>query len=145
MCGQALELTALAQTVVNDRLFVGEPALNRLALRGINMQTSCFPTVNSRREFLNGSGLGLGSIALADLLAKDGRADQLSSEPTNHGVLGSTHFPAKAKRIIYLFMSGGPSQLDLLDYKPVLNERNGQQLPDSVRGGQRLTGMSGNQ
>ncbi len=61
------------------------------------------------------------------------------------GVLGGTHFPAKAKRIIYLFMSGGPSQLDLFDYKPLLNQRHGEQLPDSVRGGQRLTGMSGNQ
>jgi hypothetical protein len=60
-------------------------------------------------------------------------------------VLGEPHFAPKAKRIIYLFMSGAPSQLDLLDYKPVLNERNGEQLPDSVRGGQRLTGMSGNQ
>ena len=109
------------------------------------MQTSFFPTVNSRREFLNGSGIGLGSIALADLLAKDSQARPYSREPADRGVLGSTHFPAKAKRIIYLFMSGGPSQLDLLDYKPVLNERNGQQLPDSVRGGQRLTGMSGNQ
>ena len=56
-----------------------------------------------------------------------------------------SHFPAKAKRVIYLFMSGGPSQLDLFDYKPELIKRHGEQLPDSVRGGQRLTGMSGNQ
>jgi hypothetical protein len=54
------------------------------------------------------------------------------------------HAP-KAKRVIYLFMSGGPSQQDLFDYKPKLNELNGQELPDHVRGGQRLTGMSGNQ
>ncbi len=94
----------------------------------------------SRRSFLSNSGLGLGSIALADML----RADSPVAEP-ERGVLGQTHFPPKAKRVIYLFMSGGPSQLDLYDYKPVLNERNGQQLPDSVRGGQRLTGMSGNQ
>ncbi len=84
------------------------------------------------------NGLGLGGIALNELLAQ-------GSEPADHGVLGGTHFPPKAKRIIYLFMSGGPSHLDLFDYKPLLNKRNGEQLPDSVRGGQRLTGMSGNQ
>ena len=55
------------------------------------------------------------------------------------------HFAPKAKRIIYLFQSGGPSQLDLFDHKPALQDRNGQELPDSVRQGQRLTGMSGNQ
>ena len=55
------------------------------------------------------------------------------------------HFPAKAKRIIYLFQSGGPAQQDLFDYKPLLNEKNGEQLPDHVRGGQRLTAMSVNQ
>jgi hypothetical protein len=68
-----------------------------------------------------------------------------ASSPADHGVLGGTHHFAKAKRIIYLFMSGGPSHLDLFDYKPLLNQRNGEQLPDSVRGAQRLTGMSGNQ
>jgi hypothetical protein len=55
------------------------------------------------------------------------------------------HHPAKAKRIVYLFMSGGPSQMDLFDYKPLLTRDNGKELPDSVRMGQRLTGMSGNQ
>ena len=68
-----------------------------------------------------------------------------AAEVKDRGVLGEPHFAPKAKRIIYLFMSGAPSQLDLLDYKPVLNQRNGEQLPDSVRGTQRLTGMSGNQ
>lgn len=94
----------------------------------------------NRRTFLTRTGIGLGSIALADLLRQDAIA-----VTTDHGVLGQPHFPPKAKRIIYLFMSGAPSQLDLLDYKPELNRRHGQQLPDSVRGGQRLTGMSGNQ
>ncbi len=64
---------------------------------------------------------------------------------TGGGVLQQSHHPPKAKRVIYLFMSGGPSQLDLFDYKPLLNELNGQELPDSVRRGQRLTGMSANQ
>ncbi len=84
--------------------------------------------------------MGLGGFALAEMLARESAAASV-----DHGVLGQPHFPPKAKRIIYLFMSGGPSQLDLFDYKPLLNKRNGEQLPDSVRGGQRLTGMSGNQ
>ena len=92
-----------------------------------------------RRTFLTQTGLGLGGIALADLLRQDAAAE------ADRGVLGQPHFPPKAKRIIYLFMSGAPSQLDLLDYKPELQRLHGQQLPDSVRGGQRLTGMSGNQ
>ncbi|MAW59327.1 MAG: sulfatase [Planctomycetes bacterium] len=61
------------------------------------------------------------------------------------GAAPGLHHAAKAKRVIYLFQSGGPSQLETFDYKPLLNERNGEQLPDSVRQGQRLTGMSGNQ
>src|SRR3954471_14890956 len=93
----------------------------------------------SRRAFLHQSAMGLGGLALAEMLAPAARATE------DHGVLGQPHFPPKAKRIIYLFMSGGPSQLDLFDYKPLLNERNGEQLPASVRAGQRLTGMSGNQ
>ena len=58
---------------------------------------------------------------------------------------GHLHVPARAKRIIYLFMAGGPAQTETFDYKPLLNTRNGEQLPESVRQGQRLTGMSGNQ
>ncbi len=104
----------------------------------------------SRRECLNRLALGLGGIALADLLGRDASAatvspshsPSFSPSPTSAAL---PHFAAKAKRIIYLFQSGGPSQLDLYDYKPLLNRRHGEQLPDSVRGGQRLTGMSGNQ
>jgi hypothetical protein len=98
------------------------------------------PAFTSRRQFLSQFGMGLGGFALAEMLA-----GETAGSSVDHGVLGQPHFPAKAKRIIYLFMSGGPSQLDLFDYKPLLNKRNGEQLPDSVRGGQRLTGMSGNQ
>ncbi len=97
----------------------------------------------SRRHFLNQFGMGLGGVALADLLARDGYAANASS--LDQGVLGAPHAAAKAKRVIYLFMSGGPSQMDLFDPKPLLNERHGEELPDSVRKGQRLTGMSGNQ
>ncbi|HEY2253675.1 MAG TPA: DUF1501 domain-containing protein, partial [Planctomycetaceae bacterium] len=98
----------------------------------------------SRRRFLNRFGMGLGGIALADLLATDlpagGPKARAAATP---GVLSATHHAAKVNRVIYLFQSGGPSQLETFDYKPLLNERQGEQLPDSVRMGQRLTGMSG--
>jgi hypothetical protein len=98
----------------------------------------------SRRSLLNRFGLGLGGIALANLVnpAPLGAtaADQDRGAPG-----GTLHVPAKAKRVIYLFMAGGPSQMETFDYKPALNQRNGEELPESVRQGQRLTGMSGNQ
>jgi hypothetical protein len=93
----------------------------------------------TRREWLLRFGMGLGGIALSEMLASP------ASAAADRGVLGDLHFAPKAKRVIYLFMSGGPSQLDLFDYKPLLNQRHGEQLPDSIRAGQRLTGMSGNQ
>ena len=97
----------------------------------------------SRRHFLNQSAMGLGGMALGEMLAG---AEASGAGSAAFGVPdGLSHFAPKAKRVIYLFMSGGPSQLDLFDYKPLLKERHGEQLPDSVRGGQRLTGMSGNQ
>ena len=97
----------------------------------------------SRRDFLSKTSLGLGATALASLL---GPRITLADDPDkDRGVLGGTHFPPKVKRVIYLFQSGGPSQLDLFDYKPVLKERNGEELPASVRGEQRLTGMTAHQ
>ncbi len=98
------------------------------------------PYALTRRSFLHQFGMGLGGIALADLLTRESHAKAL-----DRGVLGAPHAGAKAKRVIYLFMSGGPSQMDLFDPKPLLNERHGEELPASVRMGQRLTGMSGNQ
>src|SRR3954464_2269382 len=98
----------------------------------------------SRRQFLSRFGLGLGGIALGNLM-NPGRGGAATPGALDHGILGQPHFPAKAKRVIYLFMAGGPSQLETFDYKPLLNEKNGEQLPASVRMGQRLTGMSGNQ
>jgi hypothetical protein len=97
-----------------------------------------------RRHVLKSFGMGLGGIALADLMSREAGAATVreSGDRSSHGL---PHFTPKAKRVIYLFMSGGPSQLDLFDYKPLLVKRHGEQLPDSVRGGQRLTGMSGNQ
>jgi len=94
----------------------------------------------NRNEFFSAAGLGLGSMAMAGLLQREAPA----SHPSPPGD-GGLHFPARAKRVIYLFQSGAPSQLDLLDPKPLLNEKHGTELPASVRGGQRLTGMSGNQ
>jgi hypothetical protein len=100
----------------------------------------------SRRDFLTKTSLGLGAISLASLLDPMGLFGK-STMATNPGGLftGGTHFPAKAKRVIYLFQSGAPSQLDLWDYKPLLNKMNGEELPESVRQGQRLTGMTAGQ
>ncbi|MEO2002916.1 MAG: DUF1501 domain-containing protein, partial [Candidatus Poribacteria bacterium] len=95
------------------------------------------PMSVTRRTFLSQVGLGLGSIALNQL--------SMASQPAARGTLGAAHFAPKARRVIYLFQSGGPSQVDLYDHKPLLNERNGEDLPASVRMGQRLTAMSGNQ
>lgn len=93
----------------------------------------------SRRSFLGLSGLGLGAMATQCLLAQE-------AAPRSQGqALESTHFPARAKRVIYLFQSGGPSHIDLFDYKPELARLHGSELPDSVRQGQRLTGMTSGQ
>ena len=92
----------------------------------------------TRREFLARFGLGLGGFALMDLL----RAAEPAQPNPFAGVLDKPHFAPKAKRVISLFMSGGPSQLDLFDHKPRLNDLNGQDLPESVRMGQRVTGMT---
>lgn len=94
----------------------------------------------SRRDFLDSTGLGLGGIALANMMAGSATAN-----PVAPALGGGVHFPAKIKRVIYLFQSGGPSQMDLYDHKPYLTKHHGEELPDSVRGGQRLTGMSTNQ
>jgi hypothetical protein len=96
------------------------------------------PLTVTRRHFLSRTSLGLGGLALGALLPRE-----LSA--ASAGVLGAPHFAPKAKRVIYLFQSGGPAQQELFDYKPLLNEKNGEQLPPHVRGGQRLTGMSVNQ
>ncbi len=89
----------------------------------------------SRRDFLNRFGHGLGGMALASLI----QAEQTSAAQV------AQHFAPRAKRVIFLFQAGAPSQMDLFDYKPRLNQDHGKELPDSVRQGQRLTGMSVNQ
>ena len=111
----------------------------------MNLQCTGFDPLwgMSRRQFLHGFGMGMGAFGLSDLLGSE--ASAADHVPQSGGSLAGMHHAAKAKRVIFLFQSGGPSQIDLLDYKPYLNEVHGQQLPDSVRKGQRLTGMSGNQ
>jgi hypothetical protein len=99
------------------------------------------PMALTRRHFLSSASLGLGSAALAALVPGSVQA----AEPRVGGLPGVPHFAPKAKRVIYLFQSGGPAQQDLFDFKPLLNERHGEPLPATVRAGQRLTGMSVNQ
>ena len=93
----------------------------------------------SRRSFLGMTGLGIGAMAARSLLAADAKSVMGS------GAAAPSHFAPKAKRVIYLFQSGGPSHIDLFDYKPQLEKVHGQDLPDSVRQGQRLTGMTSGQ
>jgi hypothetical protein len=95
----------------------------------------------NRRRFLSRLGVGVGSAALGSLLIPD----LFSSSPEEAIMAGLPHFAPKAKRVIYLFQNGAPSQLDLFDYKPKLEEMFGQDLPESIRNGQRLTGMTANQ
>jgi hypothetical protein len=97
----------------------------------------------TRRHFFGRSALGLGTAVLAGLLARDARAQ--SASHGRPGVLSHPHFRPTAKRVIYLFMSGGPSHIDLFDYKPRLRDHHGQELPASVRMGQRVTGMTAGQ
>ena len=102
----------------------------------------------NRRHWLFRVGMGLGGIAALDLANRESHsvmANQPSRGEPTKGALTRTHHAPKAKRVIYLFQSGGPSQLETWDYKPLLNDKQGEPLPDSVRQGQRLTGMSGNQ
>ncbi len=97
----------------------------------------------NRRHFLGKAALGVGSAALGSLMIPDllnGSSGSESELP-----LGFTHFAPKAKRIIFLFQNGAPSQLESFDYKPLLNEMYDQDLPESVRGNQRVTGMTANQ
>ncbi|MFP6693127.1 MAG: DUF1501 domain-containing protein [Pirellulales bacterium] len=92
----------------------------------------------TRRQLFGRTALGLGTASMAHLLGDDLLADP--RKPSN-----GLHHTAKAKHVIYLFMSGGPSHLDLWDYKPKMHEMFGQQLPDHIRNGQRITGMTSRQ
>ena len=104
-----------------------------------------FPNLvtTARRQFLQTSGVSLGALAYASLLAEE---QPSTPSPTPAvGLPGLPHHAARAKRVIFLFQSGAPSQLDLFDHKPTLEQRRGTELPDSIRRGQRLTGMTASQ
>lgn len=92
----------------------------------------------ARRQFFGRTAGMLGAAALASLRSE-------SEVPAAEKAFGAPHFAPRAKRVIYLFQSGGPSHLELLDYKPKLAELHGSELPDSIRQGQRLTGMTSGQ
>ncbi len=100
----------------------------------------------TRRHFFGLSSAGVGTAALATLLNEDMFAGASGSEQASApGLPGLPHFAPKAKRIIYLFQSGAPSQMELFDYKPRLEEMAATELPSSIRMGQRLTGMTAKQ
>ena len=96
----------------------------------------------TRRQLFGRTAGGIGVAALATLLNPQLPVAQADTVP---GTVEVLHYPAKAKRIIYLVMSGGPSHLDLLDYKPQLKKHHGEELPGSIRMGQRVTGMTAGQ
>ena len=98
----------------------------------------------TRRQFFGRSATGIGAAALGSLLNSDLFAGEGDSGIATYPLV-QPHFKPKAKRVIYLFMAGGPSQLDLLDYKPGLECLHNQELPASIRMGQRLTGMTSGQ
>src|SRR5213593_2890813 len=98
----------------------------------------------TRRHFFRRGGAGIGMAALATLLGEDLRGAEADSQPEG-GLQGLPHFAPKAKRAIYLFQSGAPSQIDLFDHKPRLGDLRATELPDSIRQGQRLTGMTSTQ
>jgi len=98
----------------------------------------------TRRHFFGRSAVGLGAAALASLLTQD-RAMAAAPRKRVGGLPELPHFAGKAKRVIYLFQSGAPSQMDLFDPKPKLAARRGEDLPESVRQGQRLTTMTSSQ
>jgi len=101
------------------------------------------PTSLTRRRFFGRGALGLGTTALASLI-RPAQAAEPAALPSG-GILRHPHVAPRAKRVIYLFMHGGPSQVDLFDHKPDLAKRHGEELPDSVRKGQRITGMTSGQ
>ncbi|MFK7846866.1 MAG: DUF1501 domain-containing protein [Rhodothermales bacterium] len=107
------------------------------------MSCNNFTKIQSRRDFLAKSTLGFGALGLSSILNPIDAA--AADDEGLAGALGKPHFAPRAKRVIYLFQSGAPSHLELFDPKPLLETMNGEELPDSVRQGQRLTGMTAGQ
>src|SRR5580698_11423220 len=100
----------------------------------------------TRRQFFGRTARGIGVAALASLLGPEGlMAEDAAFDPKTGGLMGMPNFAPKAKRVIFLHQSGAPSQIELFDYKPKLRELQGTELPDSIRKGQRITGMTSGQ
>lgn len=102
----------------------------------------------TRRQFFRGAGLKLGGLALASLMGEGAKSLGATSDAkaqVHPALSGFPHFAPKAKRLVYLHMNGAPSQLDLFDYKPGLKKFFDKDLPESVRNGQRITGMTSGQ
>jgi hypothetical protein len=101
----------------------------------MSTSTTHLPTAHTRRDFLFRAGNGFGSLALSWLLARDGYLQASGLNPEAHAVnplaVKPPHFEGKAKSVIFMFMVGGPSQVDLFDPKPELQKRHGQPLPES--------------
>ena len=101
-----------------------------------------FPA-QARRAFLTRSGLGLGSLALASLLQKSGFGVGGAATSLSRGIVSPLHFAPVARRVIFLYMSGGPSHLETFDYKPELKRRGGEPMPESVTKGQPIAQLQG--
>ena len=99
----------------------------------------------TRRQFFGQTGVRLGGLAMASMLASRAGVTRAAPSPIHPALPGLPHFAPKAKSIIYLHMNGGPSQIDLWDYKPKLEEHFQKDLPDSIRMGQRITTMTSGQ
>ncbi|HVN79864.1 MAG TPA: DUF1501 domain-containing protein, partial [Terriglobia bacterium] len=104
-----------------------------------------FKLLLTRRQFFGRTSVGIGTAALTSLLAPNAFSQEANFNPKTGGLLGLPHFAPKAKRVIFLHQSGAPSQMELFDYKPALKKLHGTELPDSVRNGQRITGMTSGQ
>jgi len=109
------------------------------------MNRQQFLQQQTRRHFFNQCGVGVGSMALSNLILNSAGADSPEAVPPetlrNPLAPKPTHFPARAKRVIYMFMAGGPSQLDMFEHKPILNQLNGQPIPASYLEGKRFAFM----
>ena len=102
-----------------------------------------FQPVGDRRDFLRTAAFGFGASVLGTLMARDAVAtDQVANNPL---APRESHFPAKAKRVIFMHMAGAPSHIDLFEHKPQLEKLRGTDLPPSVRNGQRITGFTSGQ
>ena len=99
----------------------------------------------NRRRFINRSATGIGSVALASLMRPELFAAENSVSPNSAGIAGLPHFAPKIKRVIYLYMSGGPSQFETFDFKPKLADMDGKPMPESITQGQPIAQLQGQQ